>query len=67
MHAQLGVPLVQVARSPVSQLSELWPCIRGTANRDCPWASLLQEVLWTRRLVNRSCCLLSFSNAVSTC
>ena len=40
MHAQFSVPWVQVARSPVSQLklTELWPCMSGTTQLDCPWS-----------------------------
>ena len=48
-HAQFGVPWVRVVRSPVSQLTDLWPCMSGTAQRDCPWPSLSREVLWTCR------------------
>ena len=29
LHAQFGVPWVQVARSPVSQLTKLWPWMSG--------------------------------------
>ena len=29
----------------MSQLAELWPCMSGTAQQDCPWPLLSQEVL----------------------
>ena len=37
-HAHSSVSLgVRVGRSPVSRLTELWPCVSGTAHGDCPW------------------------------
>ena len=38
----------------MSQLTELWLCMSWTAQRDCPWPSLSQEVLWTSRFCPRS-------------
>ena len=40
MRAQFSVPWERVARSPVSQPTQLWPCMSGTAQQDCPWPSL---------------------------
>ena len=50
--AGVGVSCTLSSASPgqVSELTELWPCMSGAAQWDCPWPSLSQEVFWTSRV-----------------